>query len=418
MSQEHERILRRIDSYRDEMVEALKDIIRIPAISPDYGGEGEKKKADRIKKIVESWGFDSIEEINAPDDRAEGKVRPNLLLSYGKQERKVWIISHMDVVPPGDLAKWSITSPFEPIVKEGKIYGRGSEDNGQSLISSLFAAKALIDERIDLKRSIGIILVSDEETGSKYGLDYVLKTRPDLIKPSDLVLVPDGGSGDGSFIEIAEKSILWLRFIIEGKQVHASLPDKGFNAHRVGASLASNLDRILSNTYTIEDKLFEPPRSTFELTMARSSSDSPNIIPGRYEFVLDSRVLPNYRLDDVMEKINTYVKFIGDMFEANINGEKYPKIRIEVLQRSDAPQPTSPESDVVKILRSAIKLVRGIDTRVGGIGGGTVAALLRKRGIPAAVWSTIDETAHQPNEYAKIDNLVSDSKVFSLLPIL
>jgi succinyl-diaminopimelate desuccinylase len=119
-----------------------------------------------------------------------------------------------------------------------------------------------------------------------------------------------------------------------------------------------------------------------------------------------------------MEKINTYVKFIGDMFEANINGEKYPKIRIEVLQRSDAPQPTSPESDVVKILRSAIKLVRGIDTRVGGIGGGTVAALLRKRGIPAAVWSTIDETAHQPNEYAKIDNLVSDSKVFSLLPIL
>ncbi|MEM2118682.1 MAG: M20/M25/M40 family metallo-hydrolase, partial [Candidatus Bathyarchaeia archaeon] len=55
---------------------------------------------------------------------------------------------------------------------------------------------------------------------------------------------------------------------------------------------------------------------------------------------------------------------------------------------------------------------------VGGIGGGTCAAFFRKIGIPAAVWCTHDEMAHQPNEYAKIENMVNDAKVFALLSIM
>jgi succinyl-diaminopimelate desuccinylase len=67
------------------------------------------------------------------------------------------------------------------------------------------------------------------------------------------------------------------------------------------------------------------------------------------------------------------------------------------------------------MLREAIKETRGRDVKVGGIGGGTCAAYFRKAGIPAVVWSTIDEMAHQPNEYAKIDNMVNDAKVFAYL---
>jgi succinyl-diaminopimelate desuccinylase len=418
MSSDFQVVFNRIERYRDEMVEFLKDIIRIPAICPDFGGKGELQKAQKIRKVVEGWGFDEILEINAEDKRADGGVRPNLAFLYGKEEKRVWLISHLDVVQPGDLSKWTVTKPFDPIVKDGKVYGRGAEDNGQALVSSLFAAKALIEGGENLKRSLGILLVSDEECGSKYGLEHVVSSTPELIKSKDLVVVPDGGMKDGLFIEVAEKSILWLKIVVEGKQVHASMPHKGFNAHRVGVQLSSNLDRILKNKYYSQDPLFDPPESTFELTMGHSSSDSPNIIPSRYEFVLDSRILPSYRVDEILDTVRSVINYIKEISEQEIDGEKYPKISMEVIQRSDAPDPTPSNSEVVEILKKSIITVKGAEPRVGGIGGGTVAAILRKRGIPATVWSTIDETAHQPDEYAVIDNMVADAKVFSLLPII
>ena len=69
---------------------------------------------------------------------------------------------------------------------------------------------------------------------------------------------------------------------------------------------------------------------------------------------------------------------------------------------------------MVALLKKALKQARGIDARVGGIGGGTCAAFFRKAGIPAVVWSTIDEVAHQPDEYSRIGNMVEDAKVFAL----
>jgi succinyl-diaminopimelate desuccinylase len=67
------------------------------------------------------------------------------------------------------------------------------------------------------------------------------------------------------------------------------------------------------------------------------------------------------------------------------------------------------------MLTEAIKKLRGVEPKIGGIGGGTCAAFFRKIDVPAVVWSTIDETAHQPNEYTKIENIVNDAKIFAFL---
>jgi len=80
-----------------------------------------------------------------------------------------------------------------------------------------------------------------------------------------------------------------------------------------------------------------------------------------------------------------------------------------------APKPTDANAKIVTMLKDALKTVRGIDAKVGGIGGGTCAAFFREIDVPAVVWSTIDETAHQPNEYAKIKNLVNDAKIYAFL---
>ena len=90
-------------------------------------------------------------------------------------------------------------------------------------------------------------------------------------------------------------------------------------------------------------------------------------------------------------------------------------ISLEYAQHEEAAPPTPPDAPIVKKLIKAIDKVYHNDPFPGGIGGGTCAAIFRRAGFNAAVWQKIDDTAHSPNEYTIIENLVDDCKVFALL---
>ena len=391
------------------MAQALMDIIQIPAVAPENLGEGELRKAEKLVQMLEAIGFDKIERFDAEDDRVPSKKRPNIIAYYYGENKaeKLWIITHLDVVPPGEESLWTITKPFEPTIKEGRVYGRGSEDNGQSMIASIMAIEALKNLGIKPKRTVALAFVADEEQGSRYGIQHLIKQG--LFNKDDLIVVPDSGDENGNFIEIAEKSSLWLRIRTVGRQTHASRPDKGLNAHRIGMEYALALDKMLHEKYPLKDEYFDPPESTFEPTKKDKNVDAVNIIPGEDIACFDCRVLPNYNIEEMLNGINglaeEFVKKSG------------ATIRIEVLQKSVAPKPTDANSKVVTMLKEAIKQVRGMEPKVGGIGGGTCAAFFRKIDVPAVVWCTIDETGHQPNEYAKIENMVNDAKVYAFLSI-
>jgi succinyl-diaminopimelate desuccinylase len=263
------------------------------------------------------------------------------------------------------------------------------------------------------KKTVVLAFVSDEETGSEKGLKWLMENHSELFRKDDLVIVPDGGNVDGSFIEVAEKSILWLRIKVVGKQVHASMPQKGMNAHRIALNLAYKLDKAFHEKYNAKDELFEPAISTFEPTMASNPADSPNIVPGEHTFIFDCRVLPNYKIDDILADAHN----IAEELKKEFQDENLPEIHFEVLQRLDAPIPTDPNSKIVQSLKEALINLRGTNPKIGGIGGGTFAAHFRKLGIPAVVWATLDEMAHQPNEYAKISNIVEDAKTIAYLAI-
>jgi len=417
-----DKVSQEVENLRNDMVETLMALIRIPAISPNYGYEGEYDKGQKLLEIIRDWPFDRVEVYNAPDERAKNGVRPSILAYYygeeGEEGPRLWILTHLDVVPPGDLSKWTVTEPFKPVVKDGKVYGRGSEDNGQSLVASLYAVKAMMNLGVRPKRTVVLAFVSDEETGSEYGIKWLMKEHPELFRKDDLVLVPDGGNEDGTFIEIAEKGSLWMKLTVEGMQVHASMPDKGLNAHRVALDLAYHLDQHLHEKYGERNELFDPPESTFEPTMGGNPADSPNIAPGEHEVVFDCRILPMYSIDDILEDARRLADEVRARHSREINGRELPEIKVEAIKRSDPAPPTDPESEIVKLLQEALRKLREKEAKIGGIGGGTFAAHFRRLGIPAVVWATLDEMAHQPNEYAKIDNMVEDAKVMAALAIL
>jgi succinyl-diaminopimelate desuccinylase len=396
-----------IDASKQEMSDFLMQLIQTPAIAPESGGEGEFQKAELLTRILTEIGFDKIEHYDSPDKRVHSGTRPNITAFLNGEEtaNRLWLVTHMDVVPSGEESLWKVTKAFEPMIKDGCIFGRGSEDNGQSLVASIFAAKALKRLKITPKRTLALAFVSDEEQGSTMGIKHLIDQG--IFHKNDLVIVPDSGNENGSFIEIAEKSILWLKILTIGKQTHGSVPQKGLNAHRIGMQVALSLDEMLHEKYNAQNDYFMPPTSTFEPTRKEKNVDAINIVPGEDIIFFDCRILPQYDVEEVMSEI---IKLI-----THFENKTGAKINVEIVQKQVAPPLTDNNPEIVTLLKKAIKEARGIEASVGGIGGGTCAAFFRKAGIPAVVWSTIDEVAHQPDEYAKISNLINDAKIFALL---
>jgi succinyl-diaminopimelate desuccinylase len=404
---EFEKIFQLIDGYGEEVINLQTALTSRVALGPENGGSGEHEKTAFIRGLLESIYPSGLEEIKAPDERAQDGYRPNLIADWesGEGEPKIWVLSHSDIVPPGDLSLWE-SDPYQIKVEGDRIIGRGVEDDQHGFISSYLGLKAVLESGLGLGRRVGLIIVADEETGSEYGLGYLLKNYGNRFKKDDLIVVPDAGNEEGTMIEVAEKSLLWLKFTVTGKQCHASMPHKGknslFGAARLIVSLAE-----LKERFDISEELFSPPESTFEPTKMEANVPNVNTIPGRDVFFMDCRVLPQYQVDEVLSACREIA--------SGIETELGLDIAVEPVYRQEATEPTSAEASVVKALARAIKRVTGKEAKPMGIGGGTVAAFFRRAGLSAAVWSTGFDSAHQPNEYCLISNILTDAKIFACL---
>lgn len=385
------------------MVDALTELLRIPAIGPENGGEGEFERARYVRELAERCGFEDIEMYDALDERVRLRLRPNVVArKKGLSDQMVWVVSHMDTVTPGNLDSWTYP-PFSPKVVDGRLYGLGAEDNGQALIGSMFAARALNELGLVPERGMGLAVVSDEETGNNKGIKFLIDEK--VFHKNDFIYVPDFGVPDGSIIEVAEKHILWLRVKVQGRQTHASTPEKGINAMKLGSQMIDFLVDQLNGRFGAVQTAFLPPASTFEPTKRLQTVGNVNTVPGEDTFWLDTRILPQYNPDDVLET----ARGVARVFEERSGA----KITVDVEQLNRSGPPSSTESIAVMALASAVKKIRGVDAQPRGIGGGTCANLFRLAGYDAYVWETVDEMAHTVNEYCKVDNMVGDAKVYA-----
>jgi succinyl-diaminopimelate desuccinylase len=394
-----------LDRQTEAVVELQTKLTAIPALGPRNGGEGEKAKADFLLGHLKTMGIEDIREYNAPDADVPCGYRPNIVAVIpGKNaEKTLWVISHIDVVPPGDLGLWN-TDPYVVERDGDTLVGRGVEDNQQGMVSSLLTAQALLDLKITPEMNYGLILVSDEETGSGFGLDYIVREHANLFGKDDLFLVPDSGEPASEMIEVAEKSMFWLKVTVIGKQCHASTPDQGVNTMYPSAEFILRI-KELETLYPAEDSLFNPPRSTFQPTMREANVANVNTLPGRDVFYVDCRVMPEYDLNDVLDTI----KGMG----AEIAAKYGVTIECEPAMWEQAAPATPADSEIALRTMASVRKIYNNDPRPVGVGGGTVAAFLRRNGYEAVVWSTLYHNAHQPNEWSSIKSTIGDAKVMA-----
>lgn len=158
-----------LEDHKDEMIEDIKALVRIDSARTEAKdgmpfGEGAAAALKEGSRILGKYGFEANNYENyAIDTRLNGK------------ELQLDILAHLDVVPAGD--GWSVTGPFEPVVKEGKLFGRGTADDKGPAIAALYAMRAIRELGIQLKKDVRLILGSDEECGSS-DIEYYFEKQP------------------------------------------------------------------------------------------------------------------------------------------------------------------------------------------------------------------------------------------------
>jgi succinyl-diaminopimelate desuccinylase len=274
------------------------------------------------------------------------------------------------------------------------------------VVSSVLAALALAELGLRPCLTVKLLFAADEEMGSAFGIGWLMENHAGLFRAGDIALIPDSGDSRGETIEIAEKNLLWARFATKGAQTHGSTPDLGANAHIAGADLALRLHYGLSEKFAERDSLFDPDYSTFQPTKKEANVPNINTIPGEDVFYMDMRILPRYPVWAVLEEI--------DRIKEEVAAKHKAAVEYSLVQSSESP-PTPAQAPLVQSLSAAIGEVYGVKPRPAGIGGGTVAAYLRRAGIDCAVWARLGGSAHQPNEFALLENILGDAKVMALL---
>lgn len=313
--------------------------------------------------------------------------RLNVLGYIGEGSPVVAIVSHMDVVPPGD--GWN-SDPFSPVVKDGKIYGRGALDNKGPFAASWAGIKALLDAKIPLRGTIVLGALADEERGSRYGMQHLLEKD---FHP-DFCIIPDGGKLNE--MVVGEKGRIEVCIRTEGKSAHASEPQKGDNAiYKMTAYLNELKNFRLKYKH---HHLFGP--ATINLGEIKGGQAS-NVVPDNCEVTLDIRYPLGTHEDEILNDLRALALKCGVVVEIEKRGFSIEPHLIDL------------EHPLVKIFKDiAVRI--GVSLEVGTMGGITLAKNLYFNNVPAVVHSpTTESVAHQANEYVEIENLITCAKIWA-----
>jgi len=200
----------------------------------------------------------------------------NLLIRHGDTKPLVVLAGHTDVVPPGPIEKWS-SDPFEPTIREGKLFGRGAADMKTSIAAFVTAAERFIAQHPAHSGSLALLITSDEEGPSVDGTARVveaLKARGETI---DYCVVGEPSSARvfGDTIKNGRRGSLTGRLIVQGVQGHVAYPQHAKNpVHLAAPALAE----LAATEWDRGNEFF--PKTTWQISNIHAGTGAQNIIPG------------------------------------------------------------------------------------------------------------------------------------------
>jgi acetylornithine deacetylase/succinyl-diaminopimelate desuccinylase family protein len=354
--------------YSSPALTLLADLVRINSVNPAYkDGQSEAGVVNYLKEYFENHSIETWQHEVFPG-------RPNLIARLPGRDasRRLVFEAHTDTVYAGDMA----IPPFDPVISEGRLYGRGSCDTKAGLAAMTYAAVSLKDRGIVPGCEIWVVAAADEEFsfgGVRRLLEGLQASAAVVSEPTEMR------------VAVASKGVLRWRIGCRGKAAHSSKPQLGINA-------ITNMARVILAIEEDNKKLQSSPHpllgaATLNIGIIQGGRQV-NVVPDLCTIELDRRLLPGESIPDVLEHYRSILDpELGAYFEP-------PMLEDEAFE-------TSRDTAIVKCaLRVAGDL--GANPEPLGVPFGTDASKFSRAGIPSIICGpgNIDQ-AHGSVEYVE-----------------
>ncbi|RPJ80523.1 MAG: M20/M25/M40 family metallo-hydrolase, partial [Acidobacteria bacterium] len=287
-----QRITAFVAAEEPAIVSTLGDLVRIPTVNPP--GLGYEACVEYLSRLLAAWGVDH-RVITVPDG---DHPRLSIIGAYGPAEPGLHFHGHYDVVAAQSPGQ------FEPEIRCGRLYGRGTADMKGGIVAMLFAIRALEVSEIELVQGISFTLVPDEETGGRLGVRH-LADQGLLPRPSVGVLMPEPSSGA---IWRACRGVLTLRVVVKGKPAHGVLAHHGVNAFEGMVAVMNSVlelkQRVVARQTALPVSPVEATRSVMLLGGAAASGFHSNVVPESAWFTIERRLNPEETLAEARGELD------------------------------------------------------------------------------------------------------------------
>lgn len=359
------------------LIKLLSDLIKIDSVNPslDDKAQGESVIADYLGNFLQNLGLEvEFQEISSH--------RKNVVATLKGEGggKTIMLNAHTDTVSTEGMEK-----PFEPIIKDGRMYGRGAYDMKGGLVSSLMSVYSIIKSDIKLKGDIILALVADEEYVS-LGTEELLKEyKADsaiICEPTDTNIV------------IAHKGFAWINIDVKGVAAHGSRPLEGVDAIVKAGKLLVELEKLQTSEF---QKIVHPILGSPSIHASTIEGGlGPSTYPDHCRVMIERRTLPNENVEDIHKELTqllTKIKSNDEKFQATYDIYFFrPGLEI------------SENETIVKLVDEARHKITG----KRGLEGESYwmdSALLAEAGIPTIIIGPNGLGAHASVEYVEISSV-------------
>ena len=365
-----------------------KELIKFPSITPIDAGI-----MKFLEKKLKSIGFKT--KILEFKDRKSKPVK-NIYARIGTKSPNFCYAGHVDVVPPGNIKKWS-SHPFKPKIKNGKLIGRGSSDMKTSVASFIAAVNEFVIKKKKFNGSISLLITGDEEgiaiNGTKKVVEYLIKKKEKIN--FCLIGEPTNPSQMGEMIKIGRRGSITGYLSIFGKMGHVAYNHKAINPSTCIIDVLKNLKKIKLDNGS---KNFQA--SNLEITKISINNDADNVIPGDAKATFNIRFNDKHNSTSLKKKLNFLIKKICKKYKCKF------KIEYMISGESFITKPNK----ITFMIKKIIKKNTRVNTRLSTSGGTSDARFIRKIS-PCLEFGMVGASMHQVDENIKIKDLKTLTKI-------
>ena len=369
-------------------LELLKKLIKIESVSPNDNG-----CFDVIKQQFDGLDF-SFEETNY-------KNISNLIITSGDSKNKTFcFLGHTDVVPPGPESEWSVP-PFSGEIIDNKIYGRGAADMKGGVACFISALKEFLSENKDPSFNIMVLLNSNEEGKLENGkVDRVINEMIDKDKFIDFCLIgePSSSKKVGDVIRIGRRGSLSGNLKVYGIQGHVAYPKQALNPI---LGIGKTLEELKNMEWDRGNENFEP--TSFQVSNIKSGTGAENVVPGVLEMTFNFRFSPESSPDGLKEMFEALLKRSGLKYDVSWTLSALPFL--------------TSKTEFIDIVKSSIKEINNIDTKIDNGGGTSDGRWVAPMGSEIVELGPLNKTIHQIDEHVDIEDLSTLKEIYKKILI-